>query len=183
MNKMHTLAKVLITIIGMYWLITGGIYALQSWYIINSMRQMDKADVTVVMMIVSLLVQIIILILIITILYKRGKIAEKIVGETENSPPGSQLDWIPFAYRLMSVIAGLSCFRHIMYYITQIASRLVFRMQTDTQYIIQNSMLPSCISLLMLLAAGIYLICGAPHFVRWQVKKTLEMCADSEKKN
>jgi len=27
-----------------------------------------------------------------------------------------------------------------------------------------------------MLTIGIYLVCGAPHFVRWQVKKTLEQC-------
>jgi hypothetical protein len=32
----------------------------------------------------------------------------------------------------------------------------------------------------VLLAMGIYLICGAPHFVRWQVKKTVEQCRKLE---
>jgi len=29
---------------------------------------------------------------------------------------------------------------------------------------------------ILLLVVAIYLLCGAPHFVRWQVKKTLAIC-------
>ncbi len=34
---------------------------------------------------------------------------------------------------------------------------------------------------LFVLAIAAYLICGAPHFVKWQVKKTLQQCSDTER--
>jgi len=31
-----------------------------------------------------------------------------------------------------------------------------------------------------MLTASVYLLCGAPHFVRWQVKKTIEQCKEQQ---
>jgi hypothetical protein len=39
---------------------------------------------------------------------------------------------------------------------------------------------PEVVKCVLMLGMGIYLVCGAPGFVRWQVKKTLKQCGKIE---
>jgi len=182
MNKIHALAKVLITIIDIYWLIKAFGWLIQSFAYIfanTSNRQIDIKDI--LMISASIAFQLVIILFLITVLCRRDKIAEKIVGKTEIfSVPQSQLDWIPFAYRLVSVIAGLYCFSTAIFYLGRLANSFMFRMRSSGSFAVFNSeIIEQCISLFIVLAVGIYLFCGAPHFVRWQVRKTIEMCTGS----
>lgn len=106
---------------------------------------------------------------------KRDWLAQKVVGTVDWYEPATDIHWLAAAFRIICVVAGvLFLYRfliHITYYlsiqtISQIASgHLPF-----------TRILKTSISWLVLLPFGIYLLCGAPHFVRWQVKKTLELC-------
>jgi len=97
----------------------------------------------------------------------------KIVGFDE--PRETRVWWVPFAFRLTMIFTGLLCLywvipriisgfaRYYFYYRKYEASRGNLTLYDVVGWIIQ-------------LGLGIYLVCGAPHFVRWQVKKTLEHC-------
>jgi len=122
---------------------------------------------------ISLLVlfMIFIILVIAGILKKRDKIALKIAGSEEIKNVDAQIKWIPFAYRLVSVIGGMYCFGKSVGYIPMIIQSFIYKRQDTINYHQMNSI----ISLVILIIAGTYLICGAPHFVRWQTKKTIVM--------
>ncbi len=82
-------------------------------------------------------------------------------------------------YRLISVVLGLlflywtlpSFFSFITSLFTRFSSEHAsFLARTTTEWL-----WPRFISFAIRLSITIYLLCGAPHFVRWQVKKTLEL--------
>jgi len=82
--------------------------------------------------------------------------------------------WLPFAFRLAVVCAGIFLLTGSVNVISstianyvQMASRSPSRASIPWQRVV---------GWLVQLALAIYLICGAPHFVRWQVRKTLEHC-------
>ncbi|MBW2597013.1 MAG: hypothetical protein JRC93_13815, partial [Deltaproteobacteria bacterium] len=88
--------------------------------------------------------------------------------------------WLPFAFRLAMVCAGIIV---LSWSISAIASTIASyakmmshgpsRESMPWQRFIQWQRIVGWVIQLIL---AIYLICGAPHFVRWQVSKTLEHC-------
>jgi hypothetical protein len=185
MNKMHSLAKTLISIIAIYWLVMMIISMMQIPVMLimtSSKGQFDKTGMF--WTIVLFLVEILIVFVIANILKKRDSIVEKIVGPEESSAPASQLQWIPFAYRLMSVLAGMYCFYHVASYIAKLTTLFIGRLAYKQMRADWMMGFNEYVAIILLIAAGIYLLCGAPHFVRWQVKKTIEMCTNGgENKN
>ena len=112
------------------------------------------------------------------LMYKVDFFIEKIVGAEE--PEQARVWWIPFAFRLTSVFAG-------MLYLYRVVPRIISTIHAYIFAVQHNFENPSpylswsvILSWVVLLALGIYLLCGAPHFVRWQVRKTLEQCKRSD---
>lgn len=97
-------------------------------------------------------------------------------GIPEPAEASEPISWIYFAYRLICFVAGLLlCYRFIMSFpnlLLQIPHYLSGSVKSGF------SVLLYYFGLLLLLPVGIYLLCGAPHFVRWQADKTLEMCKE-----
>jgi hypothetical protein len=105
---------------------------------------------------------------------KRDWLATRVVGAEPSSESTTSVPWLPAAYRLVCMAAGLHC----LYVLTfQMISMLVRR-----SYAPAASAAPAPADIatwIVLLPAGLYLCWGAPHFVRWQMKKTLEQCRDT----
>ncbi|MGD0784575.1 MAG: hypothetical protein ABR969_02040 [Sedimentisphaerales bacterium] len=180
MNKMHTLAKTLITIIAVYWLILIGLGVVQMLFMLIFYYSKTPKDQTSMLLgFIMFFIMILIVLVISNTLRRRDKIAEKIVGVESPQNPVSQVEWIPFAFRLISVIAGMYCFYRVAVQIAAMASHFMANRssyrQMESGWLI---MLKEHLVVFILVAAGIYLLCGAPHFVRWQVRKTIEMCTN-----
>ena len=180
MNKMHTLAKMLITIVAVYWLTLMAIQiVIYPLMIAQSSEKLEMLGMAAA----YLIVQLVIVVIILQIIYKRNKIADKIVGIEETASPQSQVEWIGFSYRLISLIAGLYCF----YRAAGVVSTLLIKILIKTQMVrfgkmaADDQIYSNGLILVILLAAGVYFLCGAPQFVRWQVKKTKEMFVDMSK--
>lgn len=97
----------------------------------------------------------------------------EIASESKDVPSGI---WLPFLYRMVCQVAGflilydcvVTCLNgFIQYFLTQSQENDLLQMQG-------RNPLPW----LVLIPIGIYLLCGAPHFVRWHVKKTLELASE-----
>ena len=175
MNKMHTLAKIIITILAVYGLITFGIGILTTPFL----TLWGGFNFTFILIILMHLIAIAATCL---ILRKTDTIANKIVGKQELPSPETQIEWIPVTYRLISVYAGLFCFYKATFYLSSLLKRFALSKAHNNNglaYYSQFDYWPIP-TLIILLIAGIYLVCGAPHFVRWQVKRTLEMCQKIE---
>ena len=110
--------------------------------------------------------------------YKRNRIVDWIVKDVPfETEAGGSVNRIYFGYRLVCVIAGLLlCYRFVIT-IHSVLMRL--RMYLDGGAESGFSHLLQSFGVLLLLPAGIYLLCGAPHFVHWQVTKTLALCKET----
>ncbi|HBG78291.1 MAG TPA: hypothetical protein DDW84_05515 [Phycisphaerales bacterium] len=179
MNKMHTLAKTLITIAAVYWLVLLAIQIVIYPLAMLSYGYGGRGSWGGIF--VFMIVQIVILLVVLQVIYKRNKIADKIVGIEETASPQSQVEWIGFSYRLISVIAGLYCF----YRAAGVVGMLIFdfwrHKMANSGMAADSQIYSHCVITVILLTGGVYLLCGAPHFVRWQVKKTKEMFMDCGK--
>lgn len=99
-------------------------------------------------------------------------LARKMVRGEE--PQETQVWWVPCAFRLSCMLAGVLCLYWSVFKLTGEIQKLImsFRHDFPAKYWPWQGLL----ALPITLALGIYLVCGAPHFVRWQVKKTIEHC-------
>ncbi len=116
------------------------------------------------------------------LIYHRDKWARNIVGTADLPDPDVQIHWLPVAFRLVAVVAGLFCLYRLVLKIILVVQRLAMAKGSSSspgyrQIIISNVLsVEQILGWLILLVIGIYFLCGAPHFVRWQVKKTIEQC-------
>ena len=112
---------------------------------------------------------------------KRDKWARKLIAKDIDLDQQPSIDLtLIMAFRLISVGAGLYCLNTFVWSFSSMVMVLIqtinyARQEGTVQYFTGgfsvNYVLP-----ILYLALAIYLLCGAPHFVRWQVKKTMQFC-------
>jgi hypothetical protein len=178
MNKMHTLTKIILSAIGVFFAIRllpqlvipiYWFYSKPSWETAGS----SLFSVLFVAGAIGLLVYFLI--------YQHDQLAKKIVGSEQLPEPDSQIQWLPVALRLICIAGGIYFLNTVLWQTTHVISQLAaFKSYTDTNYKVIYTYAPfnyqSLLPWIIMLICGIYLLCGAPHFVRWQVKKTLRLC-------
>ena len=178
MNKMHALAKIILSAIGIFFAIRllsqlplaiFWFYSKPSWETAGS----SLFSVLFVAGAIGLLVYFLI--------YQHDQLAKKIVGSEQLPEPDSQIQWLPVALRLICVAGGIYFLNTVLWQATHVIGQLAFfKAQENARTIYtyasfgSRDLLPWTITLI----CGIYLLCGAPHFVRWQVKKILQQCKD-----
>lgn len=179
MNKMHSLAKIVLTGIALYlafYLCT--ILITIPFALLSDARSESSMLSIVLFLFISLCLAASIYVLI----YHRDKWARNIVGTADLPDPDVQIQWLPVAFRLVAVVAGLFCLNRLVVRIISVVLRLAMAKATSSSpeyrqiYISKVLSAEQILEWLILLVIGIYFLCGAPHFVRWQVKKTIEQC-------
>ena len=118
-------------------------------------------------------------VLLYVLFYKADWWIERIVGQEE--PARANVWWLPAAFRLACVFSGIFyVYRVIPTIISTVRARLIMQSgipREDLHRITGSQIL----AWIILLALGLYLLYGAPHFVRWQVRKTLEQCSKPQR--
>jgi len=179
MNKMHSLAKIVLVVIALY--ITYFL-CMNLLYILLASHNEPFGKSPVLNIVFFLVVCLFLLTILYQCLYRRDRWAGKIVGSPDLPEPESRIQWLPVAFRLVVVAAGF-----FYVYSSVIAIISITRRYAVTKaggYISPYSpTVEQIFAWLILLAVGIYLLCGAPHFVRWQIKKTLEQCKQPPNNN
>jgi hypothetical protein len=176
MNKMHTLTKIILSAIGIYFTIRllsqlplaiFWFYSKPSWETVGSL------------LLSLLLTAGLIAVLLYLFFYKSENLAKKIVGSEQLPEPSSQIQWLPVALRLICIAGGFYFLITIIWQTTYVIGQLACLKTQENAHTIctyapfnLQSLLPWIITLI----CGVYLLCGAPHFVRWQVKKILQQC-------
>lgn len=173
MNNIHTIAKIVLAALGIYIAVTIIPFAL-GLVVFIFQQELNLSSIALGLFSLTMMAMCIAL-LYYFFVCKRDWLAQKVVGTVDWYEPASDIHWLAAAFRIICVVAGvLFLYRfliHIAYYLSiQTISQIASGHQPFAR------MLKASISWLVLLPFGIYLICGAPHFVRWQVKKTLELC-------
>jgi len=173
MNKMHTLTKIILSAIGILFTIRLLSQLPLAIYWFYSKPAWETAG----SLLLSLLLTAgIVAVLLYIFIYKRESLAKKIVGSEQMSEPESQIQWLPVALRLICIAGGFyflnTVLWHTTYVINQLAAFKAENLYTNYAPFSPQNLLPWIIMLI----CSVYLLCGAPHFVRWQVKKTIQLC-------
>ncbi len=181
MNKMHTLAKIALATIGIYFIIR---LLSQLPFAIFYFRIKPSWETAASSLLSLLLIAGLIALLFFLFFYKNESLAKKIVGSEQLPEPESQIQWLPVALRLICIASGIYFLSNFIWHSTSIIGTLAaFRTSSQningSTYVSSyyppfnyRSLLPS----ILMLICGVYLLCGAPHFVRWHVKKILQHC-------
>ncbi len=110
----------------------------------------------------------------------RDWLTEKIIGRSTTDETAGQVAWFPAALRLSCIFAGLYCLVSALYRLIIALEVFGNRALGYRESGFASLSWANLIQPIIILALGVYLLFGAPHFVRWQVKKTLEQCRKLE---
>jgi hypothetical protein len=177
MNDAKTFTKILLAAIGLFFLIP---VVPQLFSLISILFVSFSWQSFAVMLISMLICGVFILLIWYFFFYLREWFAEKIVAVPTSSKFVGELPWFPVAMRLACVFAGLYCLSRAVFNLTAFIRLVQWYIERDVISNAIQSPVSEVIRLSLLLVIGIYLVCGAPHFVRWQVWKTTEQCRKFE---
>ncbi|HUT31688.1 MAG TPA: hypothetical protein VMX13_18010 [Sedimentisphaerales bacterium] len=104
---------------------------------------------------------------------------ERIVGQEE--PARAGVWWLPAAFRLACVFSGIFYVYRVIPTIISTAHAYLVTQRESPHAILPTITGNQILAWIILLALGLYLLYGAPHFVRWQVRKTLEQCSKPQR--
>jgi hypothetical protein len=178
MNKMHTLAKIMLSAIGIFFILRLLSQLPLAIYYFYSKPSWETAVVSLLSL---LLTAGLIIVLLYFFFYKNENLAQKIVGSEQLPEPESQIQWLPVALRLICISGGLYFLCAVLWQAEHVMGQFaVFKAEArvHTIYTYPLFTYQSVLPWIVRLICGVYLLCGAPHFVRWQVKKTLQQCKD-----
>ncbi len=180
MDEPRKLARILVAVAALYVLILFGMNIIQGLMVFTVQGYANQVFKWTPLVYFVILIALFALIGYL-FLYRREFWAKLITG-TESQPEvgqtgeTSQRDWLRFAFRLSCVIAGLLFVFRICYAIITILQKYVVFQLKSRPFNISSTYI---ITWIVLTAIAVYLLCGAPHFVRWHVRKTFEQCKKS----
>jgi hypothetical protein len=104
MNKIHTLAKIILSAIGIFFTIR---LLSQLPFVIFYFRIKPSWETAASSLLSLLLIAGLIALLLYLFFYKNESLAKKIVGSEQLPEPGSQIQWLPVALRFICIAGGL----------------------------------------------------------------------------
>ncbi len=171
MNKMHTLTKIILSAIGIFFTIRllsqlplaiFGFYLKPAW-------ETAGASLLSLLFVTGAIAALLYL-----FVYKRESLAKKIVGSEQLPEPSSQIQWLPVALRFICIAGGIYFLSSVLWHATYVINQLAFFKARENARTIYYTYAPfnyqSLLPWMIMLICGIYLLCGAPYFVRWHVQ-------------
>jgi hypothetical protein len=182
MNKMHTMAKIAAGILGIYLLIRLSLTLMQSISMLFTGASAANTSFFVVIT-VSLLTMVVFGgAVFYFLIYRSDLFARKVVGYGGELPnPPSSSAWYPFALRLAVMAAGFLFLEKSLMVLSMLTQTIRYASNLSTMTGTKQAY-EYGVYFLIYLAISIYLLAGAPHFVRWQIKKTAELCREFSEK-
>ncbi len=107
------------------------------------------------------------------------RIIAKLAGPPKHTD--KDVDLLAFAFRLAAVGIGVLFLHDLLSHIVQSLTSWVCIKTSDSSFYGPNPLWPYMPRWIVLGGLSAYLLLGAPHFVRWQVRKTLEHCSAPRK--
>ncbi|MHC4417720.1 MAG: hypothetical protein ACYSU6_03940 [Planctomycetota bacterium] len=182
MNKIHTLTKVTLTLMALFFIVRIVPQLIIPFYRLYHEPSWESAGALVSAL---LAVGVAIAALVYAFIYKRDILAKRIVGSQGQPESSPEIPWLPMVLRLICIASGIYFLSIVLWYTTNVINQLAaFKAQTyaDSGHKVIHTYAPfisrSLLPWVIMLICGVYLLCGAPHFVRWQVKKILQQCKD-----
>lgn len=173
MNEVKTFTKILLAAIGVFFLVQIIPQLLSPIFILFTSFSWQSFLIVLISIFIC---GVFVLLIWYFFFYLREWFAEKIVAASTSIESTGQILWFPAAMRLACVFAGLYCLSRAVFNLISFIRLARWVIERDVISKTIQSPVTEVIRLSLLLVIGIYLVCGAPHFVRWQVKKTIEQC-------
>lgn len=175
MNKMHSLARIVFAALGIYIMLS------LIPYVISSVSMLFTGGFelrSAAWFLANLLITAMLMALLYYFLVRNcDQLAQKVVGTVEQVDPSNQIHWLPVAFRLICFVAGVIVVYRFLIGISH-PFRILALLRQGGENRFFARILVDFLGWLVLLPFGIYLLYGAPHFVRWQIRKTLELCRE-----
>ncbi|MGA2172902.1 MAG: hypothetical protein ABSG82_07835 [Sedimentisphaerales bacterium] len=178
-NELRMIARIMLIGTGLYMLLQALLNFLGS---IAIMQFIESAKIQVPLLIAAVAIYAVILLMGGYFLFRCENFFSTKIVESD-SIDNSQISWLAVAFRLICVIAGvLFLFWTVPNLIVTVLSYIMnMNNKSGQQHIyIGMSSITDIAKYIVLLAISIYLACGAPGFVRWQVRRTLRQCSKIE---
>ena len=170
---MHSLAKIVLFVTALY---LGIYFCRHLMFAVSSIFLLKGKDTA---MFTSIAILLIIFLAIVSAIYlliiKREKFAQKIVGSDLATEPDTQIPWVPFAFRLTVICTGFIALYKFIIISATIVRIVIMLRNRDVGLGQLYYSINQIAAWLILLPIAVYLLCGAPHFVKWHTKKTLEL--------
>ncbi len=112
-------------------------------------------------------------------IFRPQKVVNLITSQVEPQQAIKQNQWLPAAYRLVCLFTGLYCIYVFVFSLTRVLTLYVYYQNVDARSTPSPVRPEEAVNTLLLLGLGIYLLAGAPHFVRWHLKRTARFCAEN----
>ena len=178
-NELRVIARIVLIGLGLYVVLQTFLTILSS---LAAMPFVESGRTQIPIIIIAFVIYIVITLAVVYFLVRyANRFSDKIV---ENEPiDATQISGIAVAFRLVCVIAGVLFLYWTVPNLIVTVSMYISNMNNESgqRYIyVGMSSKIDIAKYAVLLGLSIYLACGAPHFVRWQVKKTLKQCSKSE---
>jgi hypothetical protein len=181
MTKMHLLAKLALTTLGIFILL--GFLTYVEFSSRLAMEYPDDVIITLLVIIVSFAP---LCILAYYLLFKSDNLARKMVGSTNKDTSDVSRIWVVAGFRLTMFFCGAIIISSSMEFLVRVAGfvivgpRLIINMilykYIDTAFRLGFREWLRLFVDVCRAALGIYLISGAPRFVQWQIRK-LDTCS------
>ena len=176
MNKMHIVARIVFAALAIYLLIgliPSAIGSVALFFQASgnfSIIWCAVASVLVILLFAAAVYYVLI--------HKRDVLAKRVVGDGGIAEPQTPVQWLPVAFRLICIVAGMVFLYRFVTRIHVLMQMFAYLIKAD-QPLRANWRWTRIWESVVLLPFAVYLLCGAPHFVRWHVGKTLELCGQS----
>jgi hypothetical protein len=179
-NELRVMARIMLIGVGLYVLLQTFLTLIGG---IMMMPFVESAKTQVPLFIAAVTIYAVITLAVVYVLFRcANRFSTKIV---ESEPvDDAQISWLAVAFRLICVVAGVL----FLYWLVPQMIATVFNYITNMNnnksgqiYMYMSSKIDIA-QYVILLALSIYLACGAPGFVQWQVRRTLKQCGKIEEK-
>ena len=170
MNKLQSYTKVSLAAIGIFFTVRT-ITQMMSVILLYWMQPSLKSIVATIIWIPVFILALALILYV--FLYKGKELARLIAGTSEPSEQTEPVDWLPAAFRLVCIGVGLYIIFVTLYNV--IFSLSINLARPFGGYSSSRFPADRIISHLLSFAMGIYLVCGAPHFERWHIRKAKKM--------
>jgi hypothetical protein len=178
-NELRVMARIMLIGVGLYVFLQTLMTFLSN---IVMMPFVESPRTQIPILLIAVAIYLVITLAVVYVLFRCEKFFSAKIVNFESSDD-TQVFWLAAAFRLVCVISGvLFLYWSIPSLIFAVYNYIMNMNNEPGQKYIYMGM-PSKISIaqyVILLALSIYLACGAPGFVRWQVRRTLKQCGKIE---
>lgn len=178
-NELRVMARIMLIGVGLYMFMQAFLAFLGS---IAMMPFIEYAKTQVPLAIAAIAVYVVIILAGVYFLFRCENLFSAKIVESDTVDE-TQTSWLAVAFRLICVTAGvLFLYWSVPNLIVTVFHYIMNMNNKSGQQTIYTGMssIADIAKYVVLLVISIYLACGAPGFVRWQVRRTLKQCSEIE---